>query len=57
MTKPCVGKCQHRRQHGLAEQKIVRRKKPCVGLCYLKKKRAAEERKRRKKEAMKKMSV
>ena len=50
LTKPCVGKCQHRRQHGLRKQNIVRRRNPCVGLCYIAKKRAAEKRRKEEKE-------
>ena len=54
VTKPCVGKCQHRRQLGLPDQSVVRRGRPCVGLCYLAKKRATQERKRREQEREKK---
>merc|ERR1711892_388574 len=50
LTKPCVGKCQHRRQHGLKEPPKRKRRKPCVGLCYIRKLKAAEERRRRKEE-------
>jgi len=46
LTKPCVGKCQHRRQLGLKEQNIRKKKRPCVGLCYIEKLRAAKEKKR-----------
>jgi len=47
LTRPCVGKCQHRRELGITAPPIRRRRKPCVGLCFITKKRAEERRKKK----------
>ena len=54
LTRPCVGKCQHRRELGITAPPVRRRRKPCVGLCFITKKRAEERRKKKAEEKKKK---
>merc|ERR1719305_468587 len=55
---PCIGVCQHRRQLGIEadkkEEDRLWKRKPCIGLCYLKR---VEEQKRRSRKEKNKLEM